>query len=141
MLFTVQAQGPKPVELIIVRAVGAFQMRIYFRMYFVVLDQETAKSRNQFTQFSDLHSRFSAEFFAVVDREYGFQDSDGFQSSGYWIPANSISRSTNFSYPYPIKCILGMRAAPGRLGGHELIPSPKMTVFALLARNAGLMCG
>ena len=97
MLFAVEAQGPKPVELIIVRAVGAFQMRIYFRMYFVVLDQETAKSRNQFTQFSDLRPRFSAEFFVVVDREYGFQDSYGFQSSGYWIPANSISRPLKIS--------------------------------------------
>jgi hypothetical protein len=97
MLFAVEAQGPKPAELIIVRAVGAFQMGIYFRMYFVVLDQETAKSRNQFTQVSDLRPRFSAEFFAVVDREYRLQDSYGFQSSGCWIPANSISRSTNFS--------------------------------------------
>ncbi len=59
MLFAVEAQGPKPAELIIVRAVEAFQIGIFFVMSIVVLDQATSNSKNQLTQVSDLHSRFS----------------------------------------------------------------------------------
>ncbi len=70
VLFAVEAQCPKPVELIIVCAVGAFQMDIFFGMSFMVLDHSAAKARNQFTQVSDLHPRLSAEFFAIVDGEY-----------------------------------------------------------------------
>jgi hypothetical protein len=70
MLFTVETQSSQPVKLVIIRAVRAFQMGIFFRMTFVILDQSAAKSRNQFTQVSDLHPRIPAEFFSVVDREY-----------------------------------------------------------------------
>jgi len=69
MFFAVELHSPKSVKLVIIRAVGAFQMCIFFRMSFVVLDHSAAKARNQFTQVSDFHPRLSAEFFAIVDRE------------------------------------------------------------------------
>ena len=72
MFLAVEPHSPKPVKLIIVGAVRAFKMGIFFRMSFMVLDQTTAKSRNQFPQISDLHPRLSAEFFAIVDGEYDF---------------------------------------------------------------------
>ena len=73
MFLAVEIQSPKPIELIIICAVGAFQMGIFFRMSFAVLDQATAKSRNQFTQISDLDPRLSAEFFTIVNRENDFR--------------------------------------------------------------------
>jgi hypothetical protein len=79
MLFAVETQRSKPVKLII-RAVRAFKMGIFFRMIFVILDQSAAKSRNQFTQVSDLYPRLHAEFFSVVDGEYDLgRDTIGFQ--------------------------------------------------------------
>ena len=53
VLFTVNIQGSKAVEFVIIGAMRAFQMSIFLRVSLPILDQPTAKASDQFAQFFD----------------------------------------------------------------------------------------
>jgi hypothetical protein len=69
VLLVVDVCNPRDVELIVVRAVGAFDMGILFTVPFVILDQSAAKAANELSEFSDLEPGLPTELFAMVDGE------------------------------------------------------------------------
>jgi len=74
VLLAANGEGSGDVELLIIGAVGAFDMGVFLEMALVVLDQATAEAVKEPSELLDLHPRPPSELLPVV---YGEDDLRG----------------------------------------------------------------